>query len=59
MTIYVTEEPKVGRGVIGWDRDKQKLITTTDVVAISKYNDRTWEVKTHAGVQYVISQERK
>ncbi len=57
--VYVTEQVKVGREIVGWDTQRQDLVVTTPVTQIEYSQEKGGVVAaTEAGGQYLITNKR-
>ena len=57
--VYVTEQVKVGREIVGWDSQKQDLVVTTPVTKVEYSQEQGGMVaSTEAGGQYLITNKR-
>lgn len=57
--VYVTEQVKVGREIVGWDSQRQDLVVTTPVVKVDYSQEQGGLVaETEAGGRYAITNRR-
>ncbi len=57
--VYVTEQVKVGREIVGWDNRRQDLVVTTPVTKIEYSQEQGGMVAaTEAGGRYLITNRR-
>lgn len=57
--VYVTEQVKVGREIVGWDSHKQDLVVTTPVTKVEYSQEQGGVVaETEAGGRYAITNRR-
>lgn len=57
--VYVTEQVKVGREIVGWDSQRQDLVVTTPVVKVEYSQAQgAFVAETEAGGCYAITNRR-
>ncbi len=57
--VYVTEQVKVGREIVGWNSQKQDLVVTTPVTKVEYSREQSGLVaETEAGGCYLVTNKR-